>query len=194
MPYQIINHITELQQQLLIDDVYLPDIAQDISELNRYANLETNNGNPEPVRDGINRPVSDDPFLWMRKPPFSNIDADELATYNPHCWSAKTGDYIAYRFDKPTFVKQAVLLLDSNLERSIAFKAPGWQEPFPENLPKKFRLEILNNGNWEIALAENDNSQRQIYLAVNKMTDGIRFVLDETYGGTTSRIYGFFIN
>jgi hypothetical protein len=194
MPNKIIDHITELQQLLLTDDIYLPGILQDVGDLTRLAHIESSNGNPEPVRDGINRPVSDDPFIWMRKPAFSGATVDDFATYNPHCWTATPGDYIAYHFDETTFIKNVDLLLDTNLERSIAFKAPGRQEPFPENMPKKFRIEILNNEKWETSTIINDNIQRQVSVTVNKKVDAIRFVLDETYGGEKSRIYGFFIS
>jgi len=86
------------------------------------------------------------------------------------------------------------LILDSNLERSIALKAPGRQEPFPENLPKSFRLEIRRAKSWEPVAVITDNAQRHVTLPVNAETTGIRFVLDETHGGAASNVYGFFVN
>ena len=70
-PAEVLSHIRELQQQLLEDDVFIPGLPLEMSELTRRAVLESSQGNPEAVRDGINRPTSDDPFVWQRKPAWS---------------------------------------------------------------------------------------------------------------------------
>ena len=99
---------------------------------------------------------------------------------------------MAYHFDKPTLIGQATLVLDSNLERGIALQAPGRQEPFPENLPRRFRLEIRRHGDWEPVAVVTDNAQRLVTLPVNEEATGLRFVLEETHGGAHSHVYGFF--
>ena len=190
MPHGVSDRIGELQQQLLADDVYLPGITLDVGEIARSARLEASQGDPEPIRDGFQRPVSSDPFIWMHKPAFSKVDDADLAAYNQHSWSAAPGDHVAYHFDKPTRIEQVTLMLDSNLERSVALKAPGVQEAFPENLPKRFRVEVRQGSAWEPVAVITGNTQRQVRVPVNQTTNGVRFVLEETHGGASSQIYG----
>ena len=190
MPHGVSDRIGELQQQLLADDVYLPGITLDVGEIARSARLEASQGDPEPIRDGFQRPVSSDPFIWMHKPAFSKVDDAELAAYEPHSWHAAPSDQVAYHFDKPSRVEQVTLILDSNLERSVALKAPGVQEAFPENLPKNFRIEVRQGSTWEPVVVISGNTQRQVRVPVNQTTNGVRFVLEETHGGASSQIYG----
>ena len=68
-PAEVLNHIRELQQRLMVDDVFIPGLCLEMSELTRRAVLESSHGHPEPVRDGTNRPTSQDPFVWQRNPP-----------------------------------------------------------------------------------------------------------------------------
>jgi len=190
MPHGVSDRIGELQQQLLADDVYLPGVMLDVGEATRHARLEASQGDPEPIRDGCQRPVSSDPFVWMHKPAFSKADDADLAAYDQHSWSAAPGDHAAYHFDKPTRIEQVTLMLDSNLERSVALKAPGVQEAFPENLPKRFRVEVRQGSAWEPVAVITGNTQRQVRVPVNQTTNGVRFVLEETHGGASSQIYG----
>jgi len=195
MPHAVLDHIGELQQMLLADDVFLPGVAQDVGELARDASLEASNGeDPEPLRDGVNRPVSHNPFVWMRKPKFSKAEAEDLADYDPHAWTASPGDHATYRFDRPTHIEHVTLLLDSNLERSIALKGPGWQEAFPERMPKRFRVEIERGKGWEPVATVEHNTQRHVTLPVFAQTRGVRFVLEQTHGGETSDVYSFLVH
>ncbi len=194
MPHGVLDRIGELQQLLLADDLFIPGVAQDVGELTRSARLEASQGDPGPIRDGVNRPVSDDPFVWMRKPPFAKPEAADLAAFAPHAWAATPGDQVAYRFDRPTLIRQATVIFDTNLERSIALRAPGWQEPFPENLTRQFRIEALRPAGWETVATVDNNTQRHVTLALNETTAGLRLVLGPTHGGSQSRIYGFYLN
>ncbi|HNT37188.1 MAG TPA: FAD-dependent oxidoreductase, partial [bacterium] len=49
--------IRQLQQTLLVDDCYLPGIVQQLPTATLRAQLVASQGDPEPVRDGINRQV-----------------------------------------------------------------------------------------------------------------------------------------
>jgi hypothetical protein len=194
MPHEVSAHMGELQQQLLADDVFLPGVAKAMSDETMTAELAASDGDPEPLRDGIHRQISRDPFVWMKKSKFSKAEAAELAAYDSHSWCAQAGDDVAYHFPRATYVKDVTMILDSNMERSIALKGPGWQEAFPESLPKRFRLEVKRSGNWESVAVVENNSQRHVVLAVGEETTGVRFVLDETHGGERSHVYGFHVN
>jgi len=193
MPHDVLDHIGELQQQLLAADVYVPEVPQVVGETTRRAHLEASQGDPEPVRDGIHRPVAD-PSVWLRKPVFVKPSAADFALFNFHSWKAGPGDWLAYQFDEATPVETVTLFLDSNLERSIALKSPGHQEPFPESLPSRFRLEIRRGSNWEPLVTIDGNYRRHVVLPIHVTTTGIRLVLDNTHGGGMSQVYGFLVN
>ncbi len=193
-PHEVLGRIGELQQQLLADDLFIPGLALDPGELTRTARLEASQGDPEPLRDGINRPVSNDPFVWMRKLPFTKPAAADLAAYVPHSWACAPGDHVSYRFDQPVTVTQVTVIFDTNLERSIALRAPGWQEPFPEKLTRQFRIEALRPAGWEPVAVVEHNTHRHVVLALNETTAGIRLVLGPTHGADQSRIYGFYVS
>ena len=165
-------HIAELQQQLLADDAYLPGVTQQMSLCTKTASLVATHGDPEPVRDGINRQVGD----------------------NPHCWTAMVGSTIAYHFPALRTVHEVTLVLDSALERSIAFRGPGWQEPFPRELPRQFRLEIQTAGSWETIARIEQNTQRHFSARINRQAAAIRWVLEETWGARESRVYAFLVD
>ncbi len=196
MPCDVSDLMRELQQRLLTDDVYLPGVSQDVGDTTRSAEIQTSpgTGDGEPVRDGVSRPVSDDPFVWMRKPPFAKAGADDLAAYRPHSWTGRVGDWVGYRFARATRVERISLALDSNLERGIALSSPGRQNAFPESLPASFRIETLSPGGWETIARVDDNTRRVVNLAVKAQTHGIRWVLERTHGGVESRLYSFLVN
>lgn len=80
------------------------------------------------------------------------------------------------------------------MERSIALRGPGWQEAFPEALPKVFRIELLQNDRWQTMLQVGDNYQRFVKIVINRRAAGVRWVLEETWGAAESRVYGFLLH
>lgn len=173
-PRQISNHIGELQQSLIGDDCYLPWLRQDVPKLTLEAELSASQGDPEPVRDGISRPVGD----------------------NLHRWDCSENDTLTYKFKKTSNVKEVTIILDSSLDKNIAMSQlqPDDQHTsIPERVPRKFRIEGLADGKWRsIAIAEN-NYQRHVRLKIGKKLSGIRFVLEKTWGGSgKSSVYALY--
>jgi hypothetical protein len=196
MPYEVCPHMADLQQQLLADDVFLPGVRQVLSEVTEQAHLESSNdADPESVRDGVNRQVSSAPELWMAKEPFQRMTDAELAAYTPHSWCAQPGDQLAYHFDNSVMVNDLTLILDSNMERSIALRGPGWQEAFPADMPKRFRIDVRGRGGaWETAATVENNTQRHVRLRIAQPARALRLTLEETWGGEQSHVYGLFVN
>ena len=168
-------HIAELQQELMRDDAYLPGVKQVLPELVHDATIAASRGAPEAVRDGINRPVKD----------------------VAHCWTCRAGDWIAYRFRKATPVNRVTLILDSALDRNIALSYHESAEQFtspPEVMPKSFRIEGLLGEEWRELVGVKHNHQRFCRFPIGKRKlNGIRFVLDDTWGAKESRLYAFYI-
>ncbi len=167
------THMRALQQQLLYDDCYLPWMPQQFSTLTMHAHLAASHGDPAPVRDGINRPVGDD----------------------PHCWPCTPGAWIEYRFDGARRVAQATLIVDSGLDQNVAM---SWHQRDDQHtsppgvLPRALRVETLQRGTWQPLASLTNNYQRVVRVPVNKKVDGVRAIIDGTWGAPQSRVYAWY--
>ncbi len=175
-PARLLDNIAELQQELLADDCYLPWTPQVLPPLTREAKLTASQRDPEPVRDGISRPVGED----------------------VHAWQCRSGDWIAYTFDGESPVESVTLILDSALEKDTALSLYGGHrnqaEPrVPDVVPRRLRIEGLSGGQWEPLHAVEDNHQRLVRLPINRRLSGVRLTLEEMWAGTESRVYAFYV-
>jgi hypothetical protein len=174
LPRDMTRHMTELQQALLRDDCYLPGVIQDMPPLTKTARLVASDGDPEPLRDGISRQVGDD----------------------PHAWIARPGQHADYLFDAPVEVGEATLVVDSAMDALIAMshhQRDNQLRSLPAVMPKAFRIEGLEGGTWRTLAAIEDNHQRLVRLPVGARVEGLRFVLDATWGAEQSRVYAFYV-
>ncbi len=163
-PREVGARIDELQQALLDDDCYLPGVARRFSDLARRSRLEASQGDPEPVRDGIARPVGDD----------------------RHSWRGRTGDTVAYLFPEEAHVHGVSLVLDSGLALNIQMsyhQRDDQRTAPPPMLPRSFRVEGLHAGRWEPVADVPDNHQRLVRLPIDRVLGGVRLVLGATWGG-----------
>ena len=174
-PADIGDRLAALQQTLLHDDAYLPWVKQEFSALTMAGKLTVLQGDPEPVRDGTNRPVGDD----------------------LHCWTCAPGDHIAYLFDAPAHIETATLIVDSALDQRVALSFHQRDDQLtqpPDVTPKEFRLDALIDGEWTTIAHPTRNYQRLIRLEVGQQVDGLRFTLDRTWGDKGSRLYAFYLD
>ena len=175
-PRQVNGHIQALQQALLRDDCYLPWVTQAFGPLTVEATLLASQGDPEPVRDGVSRQVGDD----------------------PHAWLCHVGDHLAYLFPEPAQVNEVTLALDSDLSKRISH---SWNldrlhaiASIPPVMPKTFHVDGMIDGNWHTLQRAENNHQRFVRLPLNQRLEGVRFVLDETWGSDTTRVYAFYVD
>ena len=169
------GHIEELQQELIHDDAYLPRVGQVFSDAVIGASLSVSQGDPEPVRDGVNRPVGND----------------------GHCWSCRAGDWIAYRFQMAIHVTRVTVILDSGLDQNVALsyhQKDGQLTAPPDVMPKVFRIEGLIRDAWHELVCVDRNHQRLCRFTVDRDLDGIRFVVEETWGAEETRLYSFYVD
>ncbi len=175
VPREIGAHVPELQQALLREDCYLPRIRQEFSSLTEDAELSASRGDPQPLRDGINRPVGDD----------------------LHRWACRPGDHVAYEFNGPREVGEATLILDSALDRDIQMSHTHAGEHLnapPDVVPRAFRLEGMTGKGW-VAVAEvSSNCRRLVRIPVGRELQGVRFTLLETWGAAESNLYAFYVD
>jgi len=174
LPPAVLHSIAELQQTLLADDAYLPGVRFIPPPMTRAAHLVASRGDPEPVRDGWNRQIGDD----------------------PHAWTCREGDWVAYLFDGEKTVGTVSLVLDSGLDLLISMsrhQKDNQLRTLPPCLPRQFSVEGRKDGSWVTLFSEADNHQRLVRIPVDRPLDGIRFRLEKTWAGAPSRLYGFWI-
>jgi len=175
LPRDINDRIDDLQQMLLRDDCYLPDVRQRFEPLTMTAELAASQGDPEPLRDGVNRPVGDD----------------------AHAWSCHVGDWVSYTFPEARQVREATVIVDSALDKNIFFSRYadyGQLTAPPPVLPKSFHLEGLRDGEWKMLHRVTDNTQRLVRQPINETLEAVRFTLDGTWGNEASRLYAFYLD
>jgi len=167
--------VKALQQTLLRQDAYIPLVKQQFSELTRSAKLKSSAGNPEPLRDGINRPVGED----------------------QHCWEGKIGDSIECTWEEPEMAANATLILDSALSRLIAMsyhqKDNQLTHP-PEEMTKDLRLEIRTSDGWKLWRNVKGNHQRLLRIEIGVPVTGVRATADSTWGAEKVRVYAFYMD
>lgn len=179
------DHLRELQQALLDDDCYLPWHAREIPALSRSAALTASAGNPEPLRNGVDRPVGGEGNAWSGEPGRS---------------------WVQYRFEQPERLRLARLVFDSDLnrkgkgacakhvEKNCLANYPLNQPPrtVPETLVRAFRLEALDGqGQWQAVFETAGNHQRLVKVPLDVETRALRLVPLSTWGAPTARLFAF---
>lgn len=166
------NKLEELKQTLMSDDSYLPWNVRKVSRNTSEARLTASSGNPELLRNGVDRPVGNDMNSWQAAP----------------------GDFVEFRFDSPRKIEKLRFVFDSNLKVRLLNmpslrKLDGWSFKTPETLVSDFHIEVPENGKWSNALSVKDNHQRLVKLDASLETDALRFVLDKTHGCGSANIF-----
>jgi hypothetical protein len=169
------HHLAELQQTLMDDDCYLPWNRRKISELSTDSQLDASDGDPEPLRNGIDRPVGGDDNGWTGVP----------------------GDWIAYTFSKETHVSGIRVVCDSSLigcglTLPFAFPLDLASACVPATVLKSFRIEAKNgSGEWREVYCEENNYQRLMRVSLDVEAAAIRLVPEATWGSPSVHIFAF---
>jgi len=169
------ERLKELQQTLIDDDCYLPWKVREVPELTRSAQLSASEGDPEPLRNGIDRPIG---------------DAD-------NGWTGKPNSWIQYSFNLPQKISEFRLVFDSNLNRrplNMPCNYPLHTEPMtiPKTVVRAFRIEALDqNGSWKVIAEENNNHQRLVRIKMSITTTSLRFIPLTTYGDENAHIFAW---
>lgn len=168
------SHISELQQVLMEDDCYLPWQKRDVSSLSMSSVLTASTGDPEALRNGIDRPIGE-------------VD---------NGWTGVPGDWVSYSFDRETHVSQARIVCDSDLSfygnMPFAFPLDSPAASMPATLLKRLRVEVCGaDGEWREAYREDNNHTRLIRVVIEAQTIGVRLVVEETWGSPDIHLFSF---
>ena len=173
------EHLSELQQTLMDDDCFLPGLVRDIPALARKARLTASAGDPEPLRNGIDRPIGDD----------------------DNAFDLPLGGEVAYSFDAPTEVAEARFVFDSDLARlreskynirsNYAIKYE--RQKVPDTLVRDFRVETQDtSGAWSVLAHVTDNHRRLVRVPVGAQVSALRLVPERLWGDKpTCRVFAF---
>lgn len=169
------KHLSELQNTIMDDDSWLPDISRPISKLSAAARLSASSGNPEPLRNGFDRPIDE----------------------NENAWLCSTGDYVEYDFGNVHDIHEIRLVFDSDLKR------PPWQmvsnypldmKPYmpPSTLVQGYHIEVIDESGQvkEIYRTEN-NYQRLNQIQVNVKATKVKLVIDKLRDEYPKKIFAF---
>jgi len=174
-PSGVADHVSALQQLLLRDDCYLPGVPQRFGPLTMQARLIASQGDPEPLRDGVNRPVGEE----------------------MHRWPCRAGDWVAYELARPQHVESATVVLDSALHKNIQMSYHQRDDQLtrlPEELPRAFCFEGFRDGAWLPLAHVADNRSRLIRIPIGQTLSAVRFTLDGTWGAAETHLYAFYLD
>ncbi len=164
----------ELQQWLMDDDAWLPWQRRAIPELSQNAALSASEGDPEPLRNGYDRPIDDDDNGWRGAP----------------------GSWVEYTFDGPTNVCEARFVFDSNLNRGLRNMVANYpldleHRSVPQSLVKAFRIEGRAAEGYTILARIENNYQRLVRVPLSEKLEAVRFVAEETWGSEDVHLFAF---
>ncbi len=165
--------INELQEQLMYDDCYLPWHSRTVSELTASAALTATSGNPEVLRNGVDRPVG-----------------NEL-----NAWECKCGDSVEFGFGREAAVKEVRLVFDSDLNRETKnmvsyYSLNPAKYTTPETMVKAFKVEFRDaSGNWQVATECTENHQRMVKLLLDITCSAIKVTPLESWGAENINIF-----
>jgi len=160
---------------LMDDDCYLPGLRREMPALTRSARLSAGAGDPEPLRNGVDRPVG---------------SAD-------NGWRGPLGCAVEYRFPSCQPLSEVRLVFDSDLNRqgkNMPCCYPLDAEPLapPSTLIKAFRLEAETSpGSWQTIFHTERSYQRLVRIPLRLMASGLRFIPEETWGAPDAHLFAF---
>ncbi len=170
------RYLGELQKTLLDDDCFLPWQQREIPEISRNATLAASAGDPEPLRNGIDRPCRDQSNAWQGAPGV---------------------DFVEYQFKKAVPLTHARIVFDSHLDRpwqNMPYTIPhqGNCRPTPDTMTKCFRLDVqAKDGQWRTVHDITDNHQRLVHLTLAVEALAVRLTPLQTWGAPAARLFAF---
>lgn len=186
----------ELKDMLQDDDCFLPGRPRQIPELSLKARLSASLGDPEPLRNGIDRSLNGE----------------------DNGWHAGPDEWVEYRFEKPKKITFARLIFDSDLNRLVRKEKLGRDvivngndpaavstremrccyplnmEPrtVPECMTRAFRIEAEDReGKWTEIFRQDNNYQRLVLVPLNVKTSALRLVCEKTWGAEKAHLYAW---
>lgn len=182
LPKSIYNRIDELQQTLLRDDCYIPNVKNtDAADLARTAKVtatsEREGFEAENVINGVSRTVDEQSNLYC---------SDGIAP---------DGEVLTLELDKAAEVSQVHLKFDSNLSKEIMISINHWVQSkqtdgAPSELVKDFDVELWHGGEKIAEKQIRGNYMRHRIIEFDKqICDTVKIRCLSTNGDSDIRIF-----
>lgn len=166
--------IAALQQALMDDDCWLPWRKRAIPEISRSAVLTASAGDPEPLRNGVDRKLGKAENGWWGEP----------------------GAWVEYRLQEPRKLSRARFVFDSRLSLNrrmpCSFPRKGNRAAMPGTICRDFDLLARKEGEtWRVVREIRDNHQRLVKVPLDVTADAVRFVPRRSWGGDRIHLFAF---
>ncbi|MCR5381927.1 MAG: FAD-dependent oxidoreductase [Lentisphaeria bacterium] len=182
LPRELAPHIPEVQQLILKDDGFLPNILnQDEKDFARKATFTASsakpNGTPQNVVNGVSRKLGDDSNAWIS----NGLSAN--------------GETLCMKLDAPHTISELRLTFDSNFAYPIRVTMSANRQAqqrigIPPELVKDYTITAFRNGKAVYTKEIKDNHQRHNVVAIPPTEcDAIEFRFTATNGATDVTVY-----
>jgi len=167
--------VAELKQTLMEDDCYLPWNVRTVPERTQQATLTASEGDPEPLRNGLDRPIGD----------------------QDNGWTGSVGSWVQLDLGRTASIREIRLVFDSNLNRkeknSHASRTLDWAPVgVPQTMVRAFRIEARDDkGDWKTIAHQENNYQRLVRIETNVQTQALRLVPEATWGADRAHIFAW---
>lgn len=173
-------HIRELQQTLLKDDCYIPNVRnEDPFDLARFATVSCSDALQQTachnVINGITRKVKENTNLWA-----APIEASP---------------WICLQWREPFRLSKLQLVFDSNLSIEIMQSLSQWcidkqSRQVPDTIVSDYRIELLNGGKVVTSMNHTCNYQRLCIHTFDPVDcDAVRITVSATNGAKDAAIF-----
>lgn len=182
LPRELAPHIPEVQQLILKDDGFLPNILnQDEKDFARKATFTASsakaNGAPQNVVNGVSRKLGDETNAWI---------SDGLST---------EGETLCMKLDAPRTISELRLTFDSNFAYPIRVTMSANRQAqqrigVPPELVKDYTITAFRNGKAVYTKEIKDNHQRHNVVAIPPTEcDAVEFRFTATNGAADVTVY-----
>ena len=182
LPRELAPHIPEVQQLILKDDGFLPNILnQDEKDFARKATFTASsskaNGAPQNVVNGVSRKLGDETNAWIS----DGLSAD--------------GETLCMKLDAPHTISELRLTFDSNFAYPIRVTMSANRQAqqrigIPPELVKDYTITAFRNGKAVYTKEIKDNHQRHNVVAIPPVEcDAVEFRFTATNGAPDVTVY-----
>ena len=182
LPRDLAPHIPEVQQLILKDDGFLPNILnQDEKDFARKAAFTASsakaNGAPQNVVNGVSRKLGDETNAWI---------SDGLSA---------NGETLCMKLDAPRTISELRLTFDSNFAYPIRVTMSANRQAqqrigVPPELVKDYTITAFRNGKAVYTKEIKDNHQRHNVVAIPPTEcDAVEFRFTATNGAADVTVY-----
>ncbi len=182
------SHISELQQQLLKDDITIPHLRNEYpgdwartASVSASSSISEKDG-PQNAINGLTRPLDDNMEMHIGKVP-NNMWISDPKQPMPQ--------WLELDFGEKRKLNSVYLTFDTNLATK---RYRSWKftpsERMPPECVRDYRIEYHDGNDWvTVAQAEDNFQRRRIHTFDEVESSKLRVVVDKTNGDKSARIY-----